>query len=65
MKDLDLKLKYVKKEGVSSKTNKLYSFNEIYVVVKNISIRLCPLVGDETGKTIINDYITELEGCEN
>ena len=51
LKQTKLELKYVKREGVSSKTGKPYCFYELYTIVNGIPIKVLPLVGDDTGKT--------------
>ena len=60
LKQTKLELKYVKREGVSSKTGKPYCFYVLYTIVNGISIRVLPLVGDDTGKTLIKNYLDNL-----
>lgn len=60
LKQTKLELKYVKREGVSSKTGKPYCFYELYTIVKGIPIKVLPLVGDDTGKTLIKNYLDNL-----
>lgn len=61
LKQTNLELLFTKKEGVSSKTGKPYCFYEMYVIVNNIPIKVLPLVGDETGKNLINGYLQTLD----
>lgn len=64
MNDLNqayLEVFYLKKEGVSSKSGKPYCFYEMYVLVNGIAIKVLPLVGDETGKSLINGYLQKLD----
>ena len=56
----NLELKYIKREGVSSKTGKPYCFYELYTIVNGIPIKVVPLVGDNTGKTLIKNYLDRL-----
>lgn len=60
LKQTKLELKYVKREGVSSKTGKPYCFYELYAIVNGIPIKVLPLVGDDTGKTLIKNYLDNL-----
>ncbi len=60
LKQTKLELKYVKREGVSSKTGKPYCFYELYTIVNGIPIKVLPLVGDDTGKTLIKNYLDNL-----
>lgn len=61
LKQTNLELNYLKKEGVSSKSGKPYCFYEMYVMVNGIAIKVLPLVGDETGKSLINGYLQNLD----
>ncbi|CDC68702.1 unknown [Staphylococcus sp. CAG:324] len=61
LKQTNLELNYLKKEGVSSKNGKPYCFYELYVIVNGISIKVLPLVGDETGKMLITAYLQTLD----
>lgn len=61
LKQTNLEIKYLKREGVSSKNGKPYCFYELYVIVDNIAIKVLPLVGDETGKMLINSYLQTLD----
>lgn len=60
LKQTKLELEYVKREGVSSKTGKPYCFYELYTIVNGIPIKVLPLVGDDTGKTLIKNYLDNL-----
>lgn len=60
LKQTKLELNYVKREGVSSKTGKPYCFYELYTIVNGIPIKVLPLVGDDTGKTLIKNYLDNL-----
>lgn len=60
LKQTNLEIKYLKREGVSSKNGKPYCFYELYVIIDNIAIKVLPLVGDETGKMLINNYLQTL-----
>lgn len=60
LKQTNLEIKYLKREGVSSKNGKPYCFFELYVIIDNIAIKVLPLVGDETGKMLINNYLQTL-----
>ncbi len=61
LKQTNLEIQYLKKEGVSSKNGKPYCFYEMYVIVQDIPIKVLPLVWDETGKNLINGYLLHLE----
>lgn len=60
LKQTKLELKYVKREGVSNKTGKPYCFYELYTIVNGIPIKVLPLVGDDTGKSLIKNYLDNL-----
>ena len=60
LKQTKLELKYVKREGVSSKTGKPYCFYELYTSVNGIPSKVLSLVGDDTGKTLIKNYLDNL-----
>ena len=60
LKQTKLELKYVKREGVSNNTGKPYCFYELYTIVNGIPIKVLPLVGDDTGKTLIKNYLDNL-----